>query len=316
MRRCRRSGEPVRNACSARLQRRHTRDVALGEPRRQTVEQDIDRPALGPRRRGPSGLGHLPSPLTAVQAAGEDRRSERLEVRLTRLPVAESVRVGSAASISSGTASRPRLRAKTIRARSRASRARCSSSSGPSSAAARSSDAAVRRTRPRSWRVLRSSPELLGRQHRASARWRASERRPPPRAPPRAWARSAERSSSLGHGLVGFHRRVGAMPRPAIRVGSGSVASASARCTSCRSPGPPRGTPPTAPADDGTAPASTELDQSRRLGRGRVRLDGRAGRPHASTTPHPPPARRRPPAAASGSGPGATAMRRRKLCSI
>ena len=35
-------------------------------------------------RRGASGLGHLPHAARAVEAAGEDRRAERFEVRLTR----------------------------------------------------------------------------------------------------------------------------------------------------------------------------------------------------------------------------------------
>ena len=66
-------------------QRRYACCVALGEARRQAIEEQVDRPRRSRRRRcGPGGLGRLPHPDGAAEPAGEHRRSERFEIRLAR----------------------------------------------------------------------------------------------------------------------------------------------------------------------------------------------------------------------------------------
>ena len=64
-------------------QRRRGGGVAVREPDRQTVEQQVDR-AERPSRggRGASGVGHGLHAAPLDEPAGEDRRPERLEVRL------------------------------------------------------------------------------------------------------------------------------------------------------------------------------------------------------------------------------------------
>ena len=81
-----------RNACRARRSGRHPRRVPLGEPRRHAIQEQIDRaPRLRARRRSTGSLGHLPHSASAAEPAGEDRRSERFEVRLAREPGIESL---------------------------------------------------------------------------------------------------------------------------------------------------------------------------------------------------------------------------------
>src|SRR5436309_1932723 len=60
-------------------------DVALRVPRRETVEEKVDRSwRLSFRRGTPSSRGHLTRADAAIEAAGEDRGSERFQVRLAR----------------------------------------------------------------------------------------------------------------------------------------------------------------------------------------------------------------------------------------
>ena len=67
-------------------QRRLRRRVALRQPQRERVEQDVDDPrrsrAAG---RGARGRGRLPHDAHAVGIARPDRRADRFEVRLTRV---------------------------------------------------------------------------------------------------------------------------------------------------------------------------------------------------------------------------------------
>src|SRR5207248_4403071 len=64
-------------------ERRHTRCVALREPRRQSVEEQVDCPCrLLWRRCDLRGFGKLADAGFAAEAAGEHRRGYRLEMRL------------------------------------------------------------------------------------------------------------------------------------------------------------------------------------------------------------------------------------------
>ena len=80
-----RQPEPAHVACRQSLhaaeraerlpERRHTGRVALGEPRRQAVEEQVDRAwRLRRRRRGLSGLGRLADARLVAEATGEHRR--------------------------------------------------------------------------------------------------------------------------------------------------------------------------------------------------------------------------------------------------
>ena len=64
--------------------------VALGEPRRQTIQEDVDQPwRLPVPAAPPERLGRLPQSAAAVEATGQDDRSQCFEVRLSRQPVVE-----------------------------------------------------------------------------------------------------------------------------------------------------------------------------------------------------------------------------------
>ena len=64
-------------------ERRHTGRVALGEPRRQAVEEQVDRAwRLRRRRRSLSGLGSLADARLVAEATGVHRRRHRLEMGL------------------------------------------------------------------------------------------------------------------------------------------------------------------------------------------------------------------------------------------
>ena len=64
-------------------ERRHTGRVAVGEPRRQAVEEQVGRALrLRRRRRSPSGLAGLADPRLAAESAGVHRRRHRLEMGL------------------------------------------------------------------------------------------------------------------------------------------------------------------------------------------------------------------------------------------
>jgi hypothetical protein len=64
-------------------ERRHTGRVALGESRRQAVEEQVDRAwRLRGRRRSLSGLGSLADTRPVAEATGVHRRRQRLEVGL------------------------------------------------------------------------------------------------------------------------------------------------------------------------------------------------------------------------------------------
>ena len=113
-----------------------------------------------------------------------------------------------------------------------------------------------RARRPGAWPALRPTRAAhaarLGRQHRRALEERGG------RGKPAARLRPPGRALQLrGDLLVGPDRRVGADATPGGQDRArGSVASASARCTSCRSlRRRPPGRPPSAPADDGNAPA-------------------------------------------------------------
>ncbi len=213
-------------------QRRRTRDVALGEPRRQTVQEDIDQPRrLRPRRRSRGGLGHVPQSARPVQAAGEDRRSQRFEVRLTRLPVAESFEsVGGVDQqrhgVPAALASEDDLGAEPGQSARAAARpadpvlprrgARDAASGDPASKLACAAAIA------RAPRAAGSGVSSVARLRKAAAA----------ATPPRARARSAERSSSPATASSGSTAAWARCHARRSGSDSGSVASASARCTS------------------------------------------------------------------------------------
>src|SRR4029077_21121122 len=65
----------------------HPRLVSCGEPRGRAIQEQINRPPWRrARRRSTGSLGHLPHSASAAEPAGEDRRSQRFEVRLPREP--------------------------------------------------------------------------------------------------------------------------------------------------------------------------------------------------------------------------------------
>ena len=101
----------LQNVCSARLQRRPRRRRSLGEPHRQAIEEQVDRPwRLRCRRCAAGCLGGLAQPDARAEAAGEHRRSDRFEVGLTRQPRRRAARAVWRRSSSSGGASLPRAR--------------------------------------------------------------------------------------------------------------------------------------------------------------------------------------------------------------
>ena len=70
----RRRRRPARDPARALGQQRRGRRIALGDPQRETIQQEVNRSRrIGARRRGASGLGHRPEDAGAVQVAGPDR---------------------------------------------------------------------------------------------------------------------------------------------------------------------------------------------------------------------------------------------------
>ena len=130
-----RQPEPAHVACRQSLlaaeraerlpQRRHAGRVALGEPRRQAVEEQVDRARrLRRRRRSPSGLGGLADARLAAEAAGVHRRRRSPRDGSREPSRRRAVRGAGRHRATARGASLPRVRANTISARSRSSRAR------------------------------------------------------------------------------------------------------------------------------------------------------------------------------------------------
>ena len=300
----------LRNACSARLERRDSRRVALGEPRRQAVQEEVDRPwrLIATRLRRARERPPRPrTPRPAAEAAGEDRRAERLEVRLAREPGVERFEPFGRIE------QQRRSVAPALSGRTRSGRAAAPSARAEARPAGRSPRPRGARTprpapRPRTWPAPRPARARPAGQDRESARSPARESAAAAAMPPRPCARSADRSSSPATASSG---PAAAWARcHARRSGSalGSVASASARCTSwrvtqgCRAVGRRAHQRMTEPHP------GTELDQSRPPRPARLRRRrSRAARPRATAGSRRPPARLPPRGEVAASRPGATA---------
>ena len=297
-------------------QRRHAGDVALREPRRQTVEEEVGRSwRLSSRRSTPSGRGHLSRADAAIEAAGEDRGSERFQVRLARrstvewlelLGCIEQQRRSVAAAPErehdlGAQASEPgalevvqraplRVRQKLLRGLRR---------SGLELRLSRGERAATTTGRIRG--QLCRSLEERGRGGDAAASLRA---------PGRAL-------QFVGDGLVETRSRVRAMPCAPIGIdfGIGRLGQSAMHLPGGRVRAPP-GRPPSAPGGDGTAPGHRGRSTLRPAQVLRRRSRARARRPRATARSRRLPARPPRSAAVVGSRPEATRACRRKLCSI
>ena len=166
------------------------------------------------------------------RAAGEHRRGKRVQAggagksgvdRLQPLGGLEQQRRSVA----------PRLEANASWARTRPTRACCNSSSGPASAMPSSASAAPNAP---TWTCTargQRPPGPLRRVERQRRRTLEERRRG---GQPPAGLRPGGRALQLpGDILIGSRCRLGPVPGAAIRSACGSVTSASARCTSCRS---------------------------------------------------------------------------------
>ena len=287
-------------------QRRNAGDVALREPRRQTVEEKVGRSwRLSSRRGTPSGRGHLTRADAAIEAAGEDRGSERFQVRLARrsavewlepLGCIEQQRRSVAAAPErehdlGAQASEPRALKLVQRAHSPQppeAPARPPARRTRTSPALRRAPADRVGPNPGSARPLARGTRPLRRCRREPARARPSApaRRPRARRDPKPRARDATRADR--------DRPRDRSPRPARGAPPGGPARA------------PPGRPPSAPAGDGTARGHRSRSTRRSAPVLRRPLRARARRPRATARSCRPPARPRPSAAVAGCRPGAT----------
>ena len=279
------------------------RGVAVREPRRDAIQQQIDRTG----GRGPGGAARAWPPRDlarrrrCAEATGEDRRA-RAPRDTSHAPARRrAARAALAASSSSGGRLASALRAKTICARRRSRRARCRSSRGQLSAIASSIDGArrARRRRTSAWAAARArGPRRPGSGVSSAARGRNAAAAATPTARLRPVGRALELG---GHDLVrprggmrrdatpgGRDRRPGRSPRPARgapRVG---------RCWS------PRDRRPSARAGAGSAPGR------------RTRSDPRP-RPERPRRPDPEPSAARHSRLTSPTGSAAATSRRRRV---
>ena len=171
--------------------------VSVREPRRDAVQQQIDRARR--RRlgwRGASGLGDFAEGGVRAQAPGEDRRAERFEVRLAGEAIVETLRGAWRRRGAAAGRRCPRLRAKTISARRRASWACWSSSSGPISAAAISASAASKAAASNLARAARALVRIAGPGSAVNSSRSLQERRRRRRRRHGSEPRSADRSRS------------------------------------------------------------------------------------------------------------------------
>ena len=237
--------EPARVACRQSLdvaerverapERRHTGRVALGEPRRQAVEEQVDRAwRLRGRRRGLSGLGRLADVRLAAEAAGVHRRRHRLEMGLASQRGVERLEAPGGSEqqrrrVAAARAGEHDLRAQPLQPRALELVER--GELGGRQQLERRVRRRQRRTSP-ARRPAPASPRRAGSGVSSAARVRNAAAAA---APPRACARSAERSSSSATASSGPAAACARCQARRSGSVSGSVASASARCTSWRS---------------------------------------------------------------------------------
>ena len=268
-------------------------DVALGEPRR-PGRPAAGRPpgavaAAGGAARAASAISTTPRPLprrpAKIAAPSASRYVSRASAGVERFEALRPPRAATAAHrcraggrTRSGRAAAPAWPAGARRAgRSPPSRAASAASSG-----APASNLACAAASARVPRRAGSGVSSVARSRNAAAA----------ATPPRACARSAERSSSAATVLVGSRRRVGTMPRPPVGIdlGIGRLGQRAMHLPAVGQRSPP-GRPPSAPADDGTAPGhrarSTPPPRPARPRPAR----SRAARPRATARSRRPPAR-------------------------
>ena len=245
-----------RNASSALPQRRHAGRVALGEPRRQAVEEQVDR--AGRLRRRPA-QPERPRQSRARPACrrGDRRTSPPPSPRDgSRAPARRrAVRGAGRHRATAAGASLPRVRANAISARSRSNRARWSSSSGRELGGRQQLERRVRMPPASNFACAAASARLplagrIGGQLGRARQERGGRRRAP------TGLRPVGRALQLGgHRLVGPGRRLRPVPGAAIGIGR---PDRSPRPALDAPPGgresPPPGRPPSGPADGGTAP--------------------------------------------------------------
>ena len=207
-----------RNASSARPERRHTGRVALGEPRRQPVEEQVDRAwRLRCRRRSLSGLGGLADARFVAEATGEHRRRDRLEMRLASHRGVERFEAPGGIEQQRRSVAAARAGERDLRAQPLQPRALKLVERGKLGGRQQ----LERRVRCRSIELrLRGSQgppaplRRIGGQLRRVRQERRSRRRAP------TGLRPVGRALQLGgHLLVDTHRRVSTMPRPTIGIG-------------------------------------------------------------------------------------------------
>ena len=199
-------------------ERRHTRRVALGEPRGQPVEEQVDRAwRLLCRRPSLSGLGHLADVRFVAESAGEHRRRHRLEMRLASHRGVERFEAPGGieqqgGSVAAARAGEHDLRAQPLQPRELKLVERGKLGGGQQ---------LERRIRCRGIELrLRGSQgppaplRRFGGQLRRLRQERCSRRRAP--TGPRPVGRALQLG---GHLLVDTQRRVSTMPRPTIGIG-------------------------------------------------------------------------------------------------
>ena len=203
-----------RNASSACRSGRRRGRVAVGEPDREGVQEQVGRRVAAARRGSRArGLGDVSHADAARQPAGEHRCGERLEVGVARERDVERAR--GAARRAEG-AVRRRCRGSTanaIWARSRSACPRPSSSSGPASRRGEQRERPCRTLRPR--HSARGGVERAVRTELRVGRHRSrplEQRAPPVRGRRVRCARTARRSSSAASCSSRSGRRLRPMP--------------------------------------------------------------------------------------------------------
>ena len=200
-------------------ERGHACRIALGEAGRQTVQEQVDCRGAAPERRGAARAASATSstPRAAAQAAGEDRRCQRFEVRLAREPGVQRFEA----------LRRPEQQRRSVAAAA-AGRRRAARAAAPAEHAAARRAAPLRR-RPAAQSAVGRTGLVLGLRrgqrhagHGAPAPGSASRpargTRPRRRARRVLCARSGRALELRGDVLVRRERRVGQVPGAAIGI--------------------------------------------------------------------------------------------------
>ena len=244
-----------RNACSAR--RRAGTPAAYPSVNRVATpsrSRSIGRGGCGPGGAARAASATSRTPHRAAEPAGEDRRSERFEVRLARQPRVERLEPfgrieQQRRSVTPAAPGKHDLGAQPGQPRALELVQRADLRGREELVAPR------RGRRPRTWPARRPARGLARRAGSGVSSVARSRNAAAAAMPPRLWARSADRSSSSATASSGPTAAWARCHARRSGSASGSVTSASARWISWRSRGlQPRGRPPSAPADDGTAP--------------------------------------------------------------